>query len=91
MPRQSRGKVRPDNTPIRPRGIRVGSGTPKGYYAEDLTDAWDRYCPPDPGKSATSVTAATSQVSGGESVAERPPGTRHTPAETDTRTLRSVG
>lgn len=37
--------VRPDNTPIRPRGIRVGSGTPKGYYAEDLTDAWERYCP----------------------------------------------
>nr|WP_308217081.1 DUF3631 domain-containing protein [Streptomyces noursei] len=37
--------VRPDNTPIRPRGIRVGSGTPKGYYAEDLGDAWTRYWP----------------------------------------------
>jgi hypothetical protein len=51
--------VRPDHTPIRPRGIRVGSGTPKGYYAEDLTDAWARYCPPDPQKSATAATAAT--------------------------------
>lgn len=37
--------VRPDNTPIKPRGIRVGSTTPKGYYAEDLSDAWNRYCP----------------------------------------------
>ena len=40
--------MRPDNTPIKPRGIRVGSGTPKGYYAEDLSDAWTRYCPPTP-------------------------------------------
>ncbi len=40
--------VRPDNSPIKPRGIRVGSTTPKGYYAEDLSDAWARYCPPPP-------------------------------------------
>ncbi|MFF4044965.1 DUF3631 domain-containing protein [Streptomyces sp. NPDC001816] len=83
--------VRPDNTPIRPRGIRVGSGTPKGYYADDLTDAWARYCPPPPEKSATSATAATSQVNAGESVAEGPSESRHMFAETDTRTLRSVG
>ncbi|MGW5634826.1 DUF3631 domain-containing protein, partial [Streptomyces sp. NPDC003832] len=69
--------VRPDNTPIRPRGIRVGSGTPKGYYAEDLTDAWARYCPPVPEKSATSATSATPQVNEGESVAEAPAGSRH--------------
>ncbi|GGQ42472.1 hypothetical protein GCM10010267_00170 [Streptomyces griseorubens] len=83
--------VRPDNSPIRPRGIRVGSGTPKGYYADDLTDAWARYCPPPPEKSATSATAATPQVNAGESVAETPAGSRHTPAETDTRPLRIVG
>ncbi|MFE2077279.1 DUF3631 domain-containing protein [Streptomyces misionensis] len=83
--------VRPDNTPIRPRGIRVGSGTPKGYYAEDLTDAWARYCPPPPEKSATSATAATPQVNGGESVAEDPDESRHTFAETGTRSLRAVG
>ncbi|GGU94461.1 hypothetical protein GCM10010260_31960 [Streptomyces filipinensis] len=83
--------VRPDNTPIRPRGIRVGSGTPKGYYAEDLTDAWARYCPPPPEKSATSATAATPQVNGGESVAEDPDESRHTSAEADTRPLRAVG
>ncbi len=34
------------NKPIKPRGIRTASGFPKGYYAEDLTDAWTRYCPP---------------------------------------------
>ncbi|MEU0443435.1 DUF3631 domain-containing protein [Streptomyces sp. NPDC006186] len=83
--------VRPDNTPIRPRGIRVGSGTPKGYYAEDLADAWARYCPPPPEKSATSATAATPQVNGGESVAEDPNESRHTLAETGTRPLRAVG
>ncbi|MFD9119948.1 DUF3631 domain-containing protein [Streptomyces bottropensis] len=83
--------VRPDNTPIKPKGIRVGSNTPKGYYAEDLTDAWNRYCRPDPQKSATSATPATLQVNSGESVAEDPSETRHMFAETDTRTLRSVG
>ncbi|WP_030180514.1 DUF3631 domain-containing protein [Streptomyces sp. NRRL S-813] len=83
--------VRPDNTPIRPRGIRVSSGTPKGYYAEDLTDAWARYCPPPSEKSATSATAATPQVNGGESVAEDPDESRHMLAETGTRPLRAVG
>jgi hypothetical protein len=80
--------VRPNNSPIRPRGVRVGSGTPKGYYAEDLTDAWARYCPPHPEKSAT---PATSQVIGGESVAEGPSESRHMFAESDTPQLRSVG
>ncbi|MFF4347859.1 DUF3631 domain-containing protein [Streptomyces sp. NPDC001530] len=83
--------VRPDNSPIRPRGIRVGSGTPKGYYSEDLSDAWARYCPPPPEKSATSATSATSQVDGGESVAEGPSESRHEFTETDTRQLRIAG
>lgn len=76
--------------PIKPRGIRTASGTPKGYYAEDLQDAWERYCPPPPGESATAATAATPQVSGGESVAEPLPGVRHTRPETATRSLRAV-
>ncbi|MFH9563534.1 DUF3631 domain-containing protein [Streptomyces globisporus] len=82
--------VRPDNTPIKPKGIRVGSTTPKGYYAEDLTDAWNRYCRPDPQESATSATSATPQVNQGESVAETLPDTRHMFAESATPTLRSV-
>ncbi len=69
--------VTPSNKPIRPRGIRTPNGFPKGYYAEDLTDAWTRYCPPPPGDSATSATSATSQVNGGESVADTATDTRH--------------
>ncbi|MEH6374593.1 DUF3631 domain-containing protein [Streptomyces sp. KLMMK] len=79
--------VTPANKPIRSRGVRVGSETPKGYYAEDLADAWKRYCPPPPGESATSATSATPQVSEGENVAEALPETRHTPAETATHPL----
>ncbi|MDF4250473.1 DUF3631 domain-containing protein [Streptomyces sp. WMMB303] len=82
--------VRPDNKPIKPRGIRTPSGFPKGYYAEDLADAWERYCPPPPEKSATSATSATPQVSGGASVAESPSDSRHTPPETDTPPLSLV-
>ncbi|MFG2293397.1 DUF3631 domain-containing protein [Streptomyces sp. NPDC048603] len=70
--------VTPANKPIKPRGIRTPSGFPKGYYAEDLTDAWLRYCPPSPEESATSATSATPQVSRGESVAEPPTHIRHT-------------
>ncbi|WP_432138861.1 DUF3631 domain-containing protein [Streptomyces sp. bgisy154] len=73
--------VTPANKPIKPRGIRTPSGFPKGYYAEDLTDAWTRYCPPPSGESATSATSATPQVSEGESVAETATRIRHTPAE----------
>ncbi|MER5918266.1 DUF3631 domain-containing protein [Streptomyces sp. NPDC001982] len=73
------------NRPIKSRGIRTPSGFPKGYYAEDLADAWVRYCPPPPGESATSATSATSQVSGGESVADSATAIRHTPAETATQ------
>ncbi|MFE8960307.1 DUF3631 domain-containing protein [Streptomyces iakyrus] len=77
--------VTPNNKPIKPRGIRTPSGFPKGYYADDLTDAWTRYCPPPPGESATSATSATPQVSRGESVADTATTIRHTPAETATQ------
>ncbi|MFF6640339.1 DUF3631 domain-containing protein [Streptomyces althioticus] len=77
--------VTPANKPIKPRGIRTPSGFPKGYYAEDLTDAWTRYCPPPPRKSATSATSATPQVSRGEFVADTATAIRHTPAETATQ------
>ncbi|MFF5496359.1 DUF3631 domain-containing protein [Streptomyces aquilus] len=69
--------VTANNDPIRPRSIRTARGVPKGYYAEDLADAWLRYCPPPPEKSATSATSATPQVNGGESVAEELPGIRY--------------
>jgi 5S rRNA maturation endonuclease (ribonuclease M5) len=37
---------------VRPRTIRVGEETPKGYRAEDLRDAWARYLPPSEAKQA---------------------------------------
>ncbi|WP_263168126.1 DUF3631 domain-containing protein [Streptomyces sp. SCSIO ZS0520] len=69
--------VTAENKPIRPRSIRTSGAVPKGYYAEDLADAWTRYCPTPLQKSATSATPATPQVSGGENVAEELPGIRY--------------
>jgi hypothetical protein len=37
-----------DNEPIASRNIRTAGGVLKGYYAEDLADAWARYCAPPP-------------------------------------------
>ncbi|GGR26053.1 hypothetical protein FHS38_001035 [Streptomyces netropsis] len=72
------------NKPIKPRPIRTAAGVPRGYYAEDLTDAWARYCPPPPEKSATSATPATPQVTHGADVADELPGIRYIPAEAAT-------
>ncbi|MDX2733518.1 DUF3631 domain-containing protein [Streptomyces sp. PA03-2a] len=58
-----------DNTPVRARNIKSAGTVLKGYYAADLHDAWQRYCPPPPSGAATSATSATSQVSGPETVA----------------------
>ena len=33
---------------IKPKVIRVGGATPRGYRKEDFTDAWLRYLPPHP-------------------------------------------
>ena len=30
---------------VKPRDVRVGAKTLKGYYAEDLWDCWERYLP----------------------------------------------
>ncbi|MEU6453641.1 DUF3631 domain-containing protein [Streptomyces sp. NPDC047065] len=37
-----------DNEPIASRNIKTGASVLKGYYAADLYDAWQRYCPPPP-------------------------------------------
>ncbi|MFI1223949.1 MULTISPECIES: DUF3631 domain-containing protein [unclassified Streptomyces] len=42
--------------PISPRALRIGGQIVKGYHRDDLTDAWNRYCPPPPESSVTSVT-----------------------------------
>ncbi|MER7919432.1 MULTISPECIES: DUF3631 domain-containing protein [unclassified Streptomyces] len=45
-----------DITPIKSRNIRTAGGVLKGFHAEDLADAWARYCPPPPQEPATSAT-----------------------------------
>lgn len=45
---------------VKSKSINIGTGTnPKGYEREHLHDAWQRYLPPCPAKSATSATSAT--------------------------------
>ncbi|SNB59703.1 MULTISPECIES: DUF3631 domain-containing protein [unclassified Streptomyces] len=58
-----------DNTPVKARNIKTAGTVLKGYYAADLHDAWQRYCPPPPSGAATSATSATAQVTGPETVA----------------------
>lgn len=58
-----------DNTPVKARNIKTAGTVLKGYYAADLHDAWQRYCPPPPSGAATSATSATAQVSDPETVA----------------------
>ncbi|MFP3989380.1 DUF3631 domain-containing protein [Streptomyces sp. E11-3] len=40
--------VTADGAPVTSRNIKTGGGVLKGYYAADLYDAWQRYCPPLP-------------------------------------------
>ena len=58
-----------DITPVKARNIKSAGTVLKGYYALDLHDAWQRDRPPPPSGAATSATAATSQVSGPQTVA----------------------
>ena len=44
---------------IKPKKIRIGTATPRGYTREDMHDAWVRYLSPIPENTATSATSAT--------------------------------
>jgi hypothetical protein len=55
---------------IKSKNIRVGNSVPKGYARTDLHDAWARYLPPPPDKSATSATAATIVINQWDNVAD---------------------
>ena len=45
---------------VKPKVLRVGTGTARGYARVDLVDAWTRYLPsPPPMESVTSVTSVT--------------------------------
>ena len=46
---------------VKPKTIRIGSSTPKGYTRADLHEVWLRYLPAQAPESATSATDATKQ------------------------------
>jgi len=48
---------------IRPKTMRKGATTPRGYNRADFEDAWRRYLPPSPEKSETAETAKTPEHS----------------------------
>jgi hypothetical protein len=67
---------------IKPKVIRIGGSTPRGYAKDDFFDAWKRYLPqqsatpaqrisPYPQKSATSTTSATTLKNNGFFVADK--------------------
>jgi hypothetical protein len=55
---------------IKPKTVRVGQGTPKGYLRSDFHGAWSRYLPQPPDKSATSATGATNPSGPASDVAD---------------------
>src|SRR5262245_52982357 len=55
---------------VKSKNVVVGATRPKGYSRADLHDAWVRYLPPSPDKSATSATKATDQEIRAENVAD---------------------
>jgi hypothetical protein len=58
---------------VKPRVVRLGDSTPRGYRAEDLADAWHRYLTSPSATSATSATSLTSHVADVALVADREP------------------
>ena len=47
---------------VRPKVVRLGDATPRGYDAADFADAWQRYIPPEVATPATPATPATSAL-----------------------------
>lgn len=48
LARMLREYMTTDNTPVAARNTKAGGSVMKGYYAGDLHDAWERYCPSPP-------------------------------------------
>lgn len=56
---------------IKSKNVQIGTSRPKGYTAGDLWDAWSRYLPPPPDKSATPATSAEPAPRKGFGVADK--------------------
>lgn len=75
---------------VKPKVIRVGEATPRGYTRESLHDPWLAYLPPSPPDgSATSATSETDDeklnLFSGKAVADDRRGERNSPATSATR------
>lgn len=57
---------------VNSRDVWIGGRSVKGYLADDLIDAWERYLPP-PSESARSARRARQQVTGPDDIAETSP------------------
>jgi hypothetical protein len=55
---------------VKPKGVRIGDTTPRGYRREDLYEPWKRYLPPESATSATSTTCLISDVADVADVAD---------------------
>jgi hypothetical protein len=64
---------------VKPKTVRIGAGTLRGYTRADLHDVWQRYLPPSAERTTTSATSATSPSFQGDSVVDQ---------ETETATSR---
>jgi Protein of unknown function (DUF3631) len=64
---------------IRPKTLRIGEATPRGYDRADLEEAWTRYLPPPAHASKTSKTSETSPENKDESVADDVSDTQYDP------------
>jgi hypothetical protein len=59
LARMLKAYKRPDGERLKPRTIRIGHETPKGFHRSDFEEAWSRYLPPPCETAATSATPAT--------------------------------
>ncbi len=61
---------RSDGERLKPRTIRIGDETPKGFHRSDFEQAWSRYLPPPCETAATSATTATHDTTDVAAVAD---------------------
>jgi len=70
LARMLKAYKRSDGERLKPRTIRIGDETPKGFHRSDFEQAWSRYLPPPCETAATSATTATHDTTDVAAVAD---------------------
>jgi hypothetical protein len=73
LARMLKAYKRSDGERLKPRTIRIGDETPKGFHRSDFEQAWSRYLPPPCETAATSATTATHNTTDVAAVADVAP------------------